>query len=93
MYATLFLLTLSGPQLAPCQFPGTQHPTVWYYNSHNVPMPWPANSYFTLTMNGTPPGAALTGDKVILPVLRTAAPKVRVVITTGVRIPEGAEKL
>jgi uncharacterized protein (TIGR03000 family) len=61
MSATLFLLTLSGPQLAPSQFPGTQHPTVWYYNSHNVPMPWPANSYFTLTMNGAPPGAELSG--------------------------------
>jgi Fe-S cluster biogenesis protein NfuA len=39
------------------------------------------------------PGASITGDKVILPALRTAAPKVRVVVTTGVRIPEGAEKL
>jgi len=39
------------------------------------------------------PGASITGDKVILPALRTAAPKVRVVVTTGVRIPDGAEKL
>jgi Fe-S cluster biogenesis protein NfuA len=39
------------------------------------------------------PGASLTGDKVILPALRTAAPKVRVVLTTGVRIPPGAQKL
>lgn len=39
------------------------------------------------------PGASLTGDKVILPALRTAAPKVRVILTTGVRIPQGAEKL
>jgi uncharacterized protein (TIGR03000 family) len=62
MYATLFLLTVSGPQLAPGQFPGTQHPTVWYYNEHNVPVPWPANSYFTLTMNGAPPGAALSSS-------------------------------
>jgi len=39
------------------------------------------------------PGASITGDKVILPALRTASPKVRVVVTTGVRIPEGAEKV
>ena len=39
------------------------------------------------------PGASLTGDKVILPALRTAAPKVRIVVTTGVRPPDGAEKL
>ena len=39
------------------------------------------------------PGASITGDKVILPALRTASPKVRVVVTTGVRIPEGAERV
>ena len=39
------------------------------------------------------PGASITGDKVILPALRTAAPKLRVFVTTGVRVPEGAEKL
>jgi Fe-S cluster biogenesis protein NfuA len=39
------------------------------------------------------PGASLTGDKVILPALRTALPKVRVVVTTGVKIPEGAQRL
>jgi Fe-S cluster biogenesis protein NfuA len=39
------------------------------------------------------PGASLTGDKVILPALRTALPKVRVVISTGVRVPDGAEKI
>jgi Fe-S cluster biogenesis protein NfuA len=39
------------------------------------------------------PGATLTSDKVILPALRTAAPNVRVVVTTGVKIPEGAQKL
>jgi Fe-S cluster biogenesis protein NfuA len=39
------------------------------------------------------PGASLTGDKVILPALRTALPKVRVVISTGIKIPDGAEKL
>ncbi|HEY8038444.1 MAG TPA: NifU family protein [Polyangiaceae bacterium] len=39
------------------------------------------------------PGASITGDKVLLPALRTAAPKVRVVVTTGIKIPDGAEKL
>ena len=39
------------------------------------------------------PGASLTGDKVILPALRAAAPKLRLVVTTGLRPPEGAEKL
>ncbi|MGH7293571.1 MAG: NifU family protein [Polyangiaceae bacterium] len=39
------------------------------------------------------PGASLTADKVILPALRTAVPKVRVVLTTGIRVPAGAEKL
>lgn len=39
------------------------------------------------------PGASLTGDKVILPALRAAAPKVRIIVTTGVRPPDGAEKL
>ncbi len=38
------------------------------------------------------PGASLTGDKVILPALRTAAPKLRIVFTTGVKVPEGAER-
>jgi Fe-S cluster biogenesis protein NfuA len=33
------------------------------------------------------PGSALTASHVILPVLRSAAPKVRLVLTTGVRIP------
>lgn len=39
------------------------------------------------------PGASLTADKILLPALRTAAPKVRVIVTTGVRIPPGAEKM
>jgi Fe-S cluster biogenesis protein NfuA len=33
------------------------------------------------------PGAAVTGDQVILPVLRAAYPKVRLVLTTGIRAP------
>jgi Fe-S cluster biogenesis protein NfuA len=39
------------------------------------------------------PGASITGDKVILPALRTAMPKVRVVLTTGIRVPEGASRV
>ena len=39
------------------------------------------------------PGSAFTGDKVIAPALRVAAPKARVVLTTGIRIPAGAERL
>ena len=39
------------------------------------------------------PGVSLTGDKVILPALHAAAPKLRVVVTTGVKAPDGAEKL
>jgi Fe-S cluster biogenesis protein NfuA len=39
------------------------------------------------------PGVSLTGDKVILPALQAAAPKLRVVVTSGVKPPEGAEKL
>jgi Fe-S cluster biogenesis protein NfuA len=39
------------------------------------------------------PGAALTSERVILPALRTALPKVRVIVSTGIRIPDGAEKL
>jgi Fe-S cluster biogenesis protein NfuA len=39
------------------------------------------------------PGSAFTMEKILLPALRTASPKVRIVLTTGVRVPEGAEKL
>jgi Fe-S cluster biogenesis protein NfuA len=39
------------------------------------------------------PGASLTSEKVILPALRAAAPKVRVVLTTGIRAPEGASRV
>jgi Fe-S cluster biogenesis protein NfuA len=39
------------------------------------------------------PGAALTGEKIISPALRAALPKVRLVVTTGVKIPEGAAKV
>lgn len=39
------------------------------------------------------PGASLTNEKVILPALRAAAPKVRVILTTGIRAPDGARKV
>ena len=39
------------------------------------------------------PGASLTSEKVFLPALRAAVPKVRVVVTTSTRAPDGAEKL
>lgn len=39
------------------------------------------------------PGASLTGDKILLPALRAAAPKLRLVVTTGINVPEGAQKL
>ncbi|MDP9150867.1 MAG: NifU family protein [Myxococcota bacterium] len=39
------------------------------------------------------PGASLTGDKIILPALRSASPSLRLVLTTGARVPEGAQKL
>jgi Fe-S cluster biogenesis protein NfuA len=39
------------------------------------------------------PGSSFTNDSVILPAVRSVAPKARVVLTTGVRIPEGATKL
>jgi Fe-S cluster biogenesis protein NfuA len=38
------------------------------------------------------PGAAMTGDKIVLPALRTAVPKVRVLLTTGARAPVGADR-
>lgn len=38
------------------------------------------------------PGASLTAEKIIAPILRTAAPKVRLVLTTGVHAPDGARK-
>jgi Fe-S cluster biogenesis protein NfuA len=39
------------------------------------------------------PGASLTRDGVIAPVVRTVRPKARVVVTTGFRVPEGAKSL
>jgi Fe-S cluster biogenesis protein NfuA len=39
------------------------------------------------------PGASMTNDGVILPAVRSVAPKAGVIVTTGVRIPDGALKL
>ena len=39
------------------------------------------------------PGASVTREKVILTALRAAVPKVQVVLTTGVRVPEGARRV
>lgn len=39
------------------------------------------------------PGASMTSDKVILPALRTASPKLRVVVTTGFKVPDGAQRM
>lgn len=39
------------------------------------------------------PGASITSAGVIAPALRALAPKVRIVLTTGVSAPEGAKKL
>ncbi len=52
--------------------------------------------HLTLHLAGTCsgcPGATLTTRGVIEPVLRGVAPQVRVVVTSGVRIPEGSERL
>lgn len=39
------------------------------------------------------PGAALTRDRILAPVLVAALPKARLTVTTGVRIPEGAVRV
>jgi Fe-S cluster biogenesis protein NfuA len=39
------------------------------------------------------PGASLTGDGIIQPAIRSIAPKARVVLTTGVRPPDGARRV
>ncbi len=38
------------------------------------------------------PGVSLTNDRVLLPALRAAVPKVRVLVSTGARVPDGAER-
>jgi Fe-S cluster biogenesis protein NfuA len=39
------------------------------------------------------PGASMTSDGIILPAVRSVAPKARVVLTTGVRAPDGAKRI
>ena len=39
------------------------------------------------------PGASMTSDKVLQPAVRAVAPKARVVLTTGFRIPDGSRRL
>jgi Fe-S cluster biogenesis protein NfuA len=40
------------------------------------------------------PGSSLTRDRILAPIVAGAlSPKARVVLTTGVRVPEGAQKL
>jgi Fe-S cluster biogenesis protein NfuA len=39
------------------------------------------------------PGASFTSDRIMLPALRMASPKARVVVTTGHKAPVGAERL
>jgi Fe-S cluster biogenesis protein NfuA len=38
------------------------------------------------------PGASLTRDKVLGPIITAAMPKARITLTTGFRIPDGATK-
>ena len=39
------------------------------------------------------PGATMTNDGIILPAVRSIVPKARVVLTTGIRAPEGARRV
>ncbi len=39
------------------------------------------------------PGVAFTRDRMLEPALQSVMPKVRLRVTTGIRIPEGAEKV
>ncbi len=39
------------------------------------------------------PGASLTGDKILAPALQTVAPKAKLRVTTGWRVPEGAHRI
>lgn len=39
------------------------------------------------------PGSSLTADAILLPAVRSLAPKARVVVTTGFRVPEGAKRV
>jgi Fe-S cluster biogenesis protein NfuA len=39
------------------------------------------------------PGATMTADSVLLPAVQSIAPKARIVLTTGFRVPDGAKKV
>jgi len=39
------------------------------------------------------PGAAITRDRMLEPALKTVLPKARLTVTTGFRVPEGAQKI
>ena len=39
------------------------------------------------------PGASLTSDRIILPAVRSVSSKTRVVLTTGVRPPDGSRRV
>jgi Fe-S cluster biogenesis protein NfuA len=39
------------------------------------------------------PGVSFTRDEIILPLIEGAAPKARLVVTTGIHAPEGAAKI
>jgi len=39
------------------------------------------------------PGATLTNEGIIVPAVRSVSPKARVVLTTGVRAPDGARRV
>ncbi|WP_394840387.1 NifU family protein [Pendulispora rubella] len=38
------------------------------------------------------PGAAITRDRMLEPAIKTVLPKARLTVTTGFRVPEGAQK-
>jgi Fe-S cluster biogenesis protein NfuA len=39
------------------------------------------------------PGSAMTADSILLPAVRSLAPKARIVVTTGFRVPAGARRV
>lgn len=39
------------------------------------------------------PGASMTSDSLLLPAVQSVAPKARIVLTTGFRIPDGAKRI
>jgi Fe-S cluster biogenesis protein NfuA len=39
------------------------------------------------------PGSSMTADNILLPAVRAVAPKARIVLTTGFRVPDGAKRI